>query len=135
MSDAKPRRKKQHDYAILGGPTEDGQGAELVRIRGNDVTVGEIRPAREGEPITHSELVRLHPVDAERRICRIEVLHAPEEHASPALDDASARSDAGVKSRGSDAPSRPARVATDRYRKNWDAIFDKRVRRKTWDVN
>jgi hypothetical protein len=150
MSQAKPRRKKPHDFAILGGPTEDGRGAQLLRFRGDSVSVGEIRPAREGEPITHSELVRLHPLDAERRICQVEVLHAPaqgqaegqaprrepEPEPRAALGDGLRGSDPSSERPAEDSLSRPPRVATERYRKNWDAIFDKRAKRKaTWDVN
>lgn len=155
MSQAKPRRKRPHDIAILGGPTEDGRGAQLLRLRGDSVSVGEIRPAREGEPITHSELVRLHPLDAERRICQVEVLHEPQTSSrdpelGPRASFGDGRSDAAnAREAGADpsastaAPrtrpdgvSRPARVATERYRKNWDAIFDKGARRKpSWDVN
>lgn len=113
--------KPAQDFAILGGPTEDGQGAHVLRVREGAISAGEIRPVREGEPVTHRELVRLHPVDAERGVCRVETIHAPEVLPSPA-----------------DAPrSRPARVSNERYRKNWDAIFDtKRSRRKRdWNVN
>jgi hypothetical protein len=133
MSDANtPRKRKatkpavpateqssRPDFAILGGPTEDGQGAHLLRIREGSVSAGEIRPVREGEPITHKELVRLHPVDAERRICRVETLHEPPEAPLPS------------------SGSGPARVSNERYRKNWDKIFDSNGTRPKpdWDVN
>src|SRR3954471_9238149 len=92
MSEAKPRRKRKAedpqspaaerkpqppDFAILGGPTEDGQGAHLLRFREGSISTGEIRPVREGEVVTHKELVRLHPMDSERRVCRVETLHEP----------------------------------------------------------
>jgi hypothetical protein len=146
MSDAKPPRTKRtpkpkkpardiatrdgatreiamRDFAILGGPTEDGQGTHLLRVREGAVSVGEIRPVREGEPVTHRELVRLHPVDSERRVCRVETLHAPPQEASPAPTDTQL--------------SRPARVSNERYRKNWDAIFDANGerRKRDWSVN
>ncbi|HKU39233.1 MAG TPA: hypothetical protein VJR89_13825 [Polyangiales bacterium] len=125
MSDAKrprstkPRARKiskpPPDFAIVGGPTEDGQGAHLLRFREGSVTAGEIRPVREGEPITHKELVRLHPLDEERRICRVETLHEPPPEPQS---------------------SGPARVSNERYRKNWDRIFDSEgTRKKDWDVN
>lgn len=125
MSDAKPPRsvkprarkisKPPPDFAIVGGPTEDGQGAHMLRIREGAISAGEIRPVREGEPITHKELVRLHPLDEEKRICRVETLHEPAEPPSA---------------------SRPARVSNERYRKNWERIFDREGTRKDdWDVN
>lgn len=135
MSDVKPPRKykarsrsnaskaprsgakQEADFAILGGPTEDGQGAHLLRFREGTISAGEIRPVQEGESVTHRELVRLHPVDEEKRVCRVETLHAPALPAEPR--------------------SRPARVSNERYRKNWDAIFgsDGDERGRDWSVN
>lgn len=128
MSDVKPRRKKlPEDIAILGGPTEDGQGAHLLRVREGTITAGEIRPVREGEPITHSEVVRLRPLDADSRICAVETLHEPA-RADSAKDPRQLAARA-------DQPRRPARVATDRYRKNYDAIFEGGGKKKRWTLN
>jgi hypothetical protein len=101
--------KTPKDIAIFSGPTEDGQGARVLRIReGVGVSAGEIRPLREGEPINHSELVRLHPLDENKRVCAVEVLHAPKTSDQPADD----RKSAG-----------PARVSNEKYRQNWSVIF------------
>jgi hypothetical protein len=138
MSDAKPPRSKPRvrkpkseaaaqpetqpkapapDFAILGGPTEDGEGTQLVRFRDGTITAGELRPVKEGQPITHREVVRLHPLDSERRVMRVETLHAPEVVPVPEAP----------------ALSRPARVSNERYRKNYDAIFDSK--KPDWSVN
>ncbi|HET8940263.1 MAG TPA: hypothetical protein VFN67_42775 [Polyangiales bacterium] len=120
MTDTKQPPK---DIAILSGPTEDGQGARVVRIReGGDVSAGEIRPVRDGEPINQSELVRLHPLDAQKRVCAVEVLHAP---AGSATDTKSQgeqpeKSEAEPK-RASGAG--PVRVSNAKYRQNWSVIF------------
>jgi hypothetical protein len=99
------------DIAILSGPTEDGQGAKVVRIReGGNVSAGEIRPVREGEPLNQSELVRLHPLDPQKRVCAVEVLHAPHPPEEPAAQ-------------GRKASSGPARVSNAKYRQNWNVIF------------
>ncbi|HEX4352751.1 MAG TPA: hypothetical protein VHZ95_07560 [Polyangiales bacterium] len=111
MAETKPRAKPK-DIAIVGGPTEDGQGARILRIRDGNLTAGEIRPVKEGEPITEREVVRLRPLDEERRICEVEVLHAP-----PSLP------------KNEDTPRR-ARVSNASYRKNWDAIFDQKRKRR-----
>lgn len=111
QSSPPPAQEQQPDFAILGGPTDDGQGAHLLRFREGTVSAGEIRPVREGESITHREVVRLHPLDEDKRVCRVETLHEP-----PALAP-------------EPRPSRPARVSNDRYRKNWDAIFDNKRKR------
>jgi hypothetical protein len=143
----KPRKSRGKDIAILSGPTEDGQGARVLRIRQGTVSAGEIRPVKEGEPITHNEVVRLHPIDADQRVCEIEVLHDPAlplaagEGRDGRDDMAETREQDG--SRGEVAPkaatsSRRARVSTPTYRKNWSAIFEQKGKRgsKTdWSVN
>jgi hypothetical protein len=140
----KPRKSRSKDIAILSGPTEDGQGARVLRIRQGTVSAGEIRPVKEGEPITHNEVVRLHPIDADQRVCEVEVLHDPalpdgqdgklETHEH---DGSSAQRDAEVAPKAATHPRR-ARVSTPTYRKNWSAIFEQKGKRgsKTdWSVN
>lgn len=100
--------KAPKDIAILNGPTEDGQGAKVVRIREGDVSAGEIRPVKDGEPINHSELVRLRPLDPSQRVCAVEVLHEPGEETK----------------RKSSSSAGPARVSNARYRQNWSQIFE-----------
>ena len=120
MTDDKPAPK---DIAILSGPTEDGQGARVVRIReGVGVSAGEIRPIRDGEPINQSELVRLHPLDENKRVCAVEVLHAPNSSDKPAAD----RKAAG-----------PARVSNAKYRQNWSVIFGSKEPKTdgNWSLN
>jgi hypothetical protein len=92
------------DVALLTGPTEDGEGARLLRLQRGALYAGEVRPAREGQPLGGQELVRLRPMPGRGPLCEVEVLHAPE--AAPAGDR-----------------SGPARIATDRYRRNWNAVF------------
>lgn len=112
MTDTKQAPK---DIAILSGPTEDGQGARVVRIReGGEVSAGEIRPVREGEPLNQSELVRLHPLDANKRVCAVEVLHAPASQGESAKPAAEPEAKRGVG---------PVRVSNEKYRQNWNAIF------------
>lgn len=115
MTDTKQTPPTPKDIAILSGPTEDGQGARIVRIReGGEVSAGEIRPVREGEPIHQSELVRLHPLDANKRVCAVEVLHAPAKAASQPEADAQPEAKRGAG---------PVRVSNERYRQNWNIIF------------
>jgi hypothetical protein len=130
MSETK-RPKARHpepktaDIAIVGGPTEDGQGAHVLRIRDGNLSAGELRPLREGEPITHSEVVRLHPMDGQRRVCEVEVLHAPAQEKTP-------------KPQQTQEPQRRARVSTPSYRKNWSAVFEQKKKRSPkddWSVN
>jgi hypothetical protein len=129
----KPRSK---DIAILSGPTEDGQGARVLRIRQGTVSAGEIRPVKEGEAITHNEVVRLHPIDADQRVCEVEVLHDPALPRDKQDNAPNAReAEAAPKTATS---SRRARVSTPNYRKNWSTIFEQKGKRgsKTdWSVN
>jgi hypothetical protein len=123
MAKPKPRKPKPpQDVAIVHGPTEDGEGARVLRVKNGALYAGEVRPVREGQPIEHHELVRLRPLRENSPVCEVEVVHEP-----PA---ASAQ-----KSRGQG----PARVASDTYRKNWNTIFgagkQKRARGNDWSVN
>ena len=128
MSETKPRPRTAapKDIAILSGPTEDGQGAKVLRIREGDVSAGEIRPVREGEPVNQSEVVRLHPLDAGQRVCAVEVLHAPA--GTPTKD-------AGQHEQEARGSAGPARVSNARYRQNWSAIFESNKADSDWSVN
>lgn len=109
---AKPKPVPR-DIALLHGPTEDGQGARLLRFREGSVQAGELRPVREGQPLGAGELVRLKPLHHQLPVCEVEVLHAPAKQApEDAPDPAQTRSGTG-----------PARVSTRRYRRNWNAVF------------
>ena len=116
------------DIAILHGPTEDRQGARLLRFKDGQVFAGEVRPAREGQAIEQHELVRLRPIHPELPVCEVEVLHTPKPIAD-SRTSADPRSSAG-----------PARVSNERYRRNWNTVFKSSPARKTktrsdWSVN
>jgi len=91
---------KKADVVLLAGPTEDGKGANVVRVRPGQLETGEVRPLEDGKPIT-GEVVRLSPREQTPAVCDVEVLHSPPRHAS----------------------SKPPQVANRAYRENWDAIF------------
>jgi hypothetical protein len=120
MAKSKPRRPKPpQDVAILHGPTEDGEGARVLRLKRGTLYAGEVRPVREGQPIEQHEVVRLRPLHEHSPVCEVEVVHEP--------------AGAQRKSRSQG----PARVANDTYRKNWNTIFggQKTKRRNDWSVN
>jgi len=125
MAEAKPPRAPK-DIAILNGPTDDGQGARVVRIREGEVSAGEIRPVREGESINQSEVVRLKPLDREQRVCEVEVLHEP--------GGENADKPKGKAPRQRSQTPGPVRVSNPTYRKNWSAIFESKTKRD-WSVN
>ena len=108
------------DIAVLQGPTEDGQGARLLRFKEGAVYAGEVRPAREGQELANQELVRLKPMHPRYPVCEVEVLYAP------ATAPKEQRQAAG-----------PARVSNRSYRRNWNAVFgsSKRKPPSDWSVN
>jgi hypothetical protein len=107
------------DVALIHGVTPDG-GLQILRARENRLELGAIRPLREGVPIT-GEVVKLRPRENCPVLCDVEVQLAanqlPSDRQVPALEASHARSG-------------PAQVATDEYRKNWDAIWSQSPKAK-----
>jgi hypothetical protein len=104
---SKPSREKAElDVAIVCGVSDDGQGVDIIRRRGERIETGTVRRLEQGKPI-HGEVVRLRPREQFPMICDVEV-----EMAAPAQSTPGAATTGG-----------PAQVATETYRKNWDAIY------------
>jgi hypothetical protein len=100
------------DVALIHGVTPDG-GFQILRARDNRLELGAIRPLREGVPIS-GEVVKLRPRENCPVLCDVEVqLEAPQ----PPTDRQVSTTEAST------ARTGPAQVATDEYRKNWDAIW------------
>jgi hypothetical protein len=96
--------EKSEDVALVCGVSDDGQGLEIIRKRGERIEAGTVRRLEQGKPI-HGELVRLRPRENAPFLCDVEVELGGAERPAPLLG------------------SGPAQVATDTYRKNWDAIY------------
>jgi hypothetical protein len=94
------------DVAIVCGVSDDGQSLDIIRKRGERIEAGTVRRLEQGKPI-HGEVVRLRPREQFPMICDVEV-EVPS-RMQPALSN-----------------SGPAQVATETYRKNWDAIYGSR---------
>lgn len=104
-SKARPE-KGDVDVAIVCGVSDDGQGVDIIRRRGERLEAGTVRRLEQGKPI-HGEVVRLRPREQFPMICDVEVeMPAP-----------------GQPPVGAATTGRPAQVATETYRKNWDAIY------------
>jgi len=97
---------------LLYAPTDDGEGARILRSRDGSLEAGEVRPMKEGQPIHRGELVRLVPRTDAPCVCDVEVVYAKSPADSAAPDRPA-----------SEQLGRPAQVATDDYRLNWDRIF------------
>jgi len=103
------------DVALIHGVTADGEGLKILRARGDRLELGAIRPLREGAPIT-GEVVTLRPRPSFPALCDVETHFKPSEAASDRQEPAAA---ANVQRSG------PAQVATEDYRRNWDAIWNR----------
>jgi hypothetical protein len=90
--------QKKTDVVILHSPTEDGEGMNVLRARDERLEVGQMRPVKDGKPIT-GELVSLAPRQDSERAFDVTVLAKVEPAAGP------------------------AQVATRAYRDGWERIF------------
>src|SRR6478735_11142585 len=103
------------DVALIHGLTPDGGGLKILNARGDRLELGAVRPLREGAPIT-GEVVTLRPRANFPALCDVETHFKPPEPASDRPESAPA----AVAQR-----TGPAQVATDEYRRNWDAIWNR----------
>ncbi|MFZ5891596.1 MAG: hypothetical protein ACOY0T_11135 [Myxococcota bacterium] len=99
------------DVALIHGLTESGD-LRILRQREGRVELGQVRPLREGVPIS-GEVVRLTPRKEFPLLCDVTT--------ELALPAASPKQDV-VESQVASHKG-PAQVATDRYRQNWDLIW------------
>ncbi|MFO0673571.1 MAG: hypothetical protein U0235_28795 [Polyangiaceae bacterium] len=101
------------DVVLVHGPTEDGKGARVLRVREESIEAGEVRPIEEGKPIA-GEVVKLVPRDESGRVCDVEVLVPKAGMAARATPNA--------------RPTQkgPAQIASADYRDNWGRIFGKK---------
>jgi hypothetical protein len=99
------------DLAMVFGPSDDGQGYRMLRRRaGTDVVeAGTIRPLQEGRAIT-GEVVSLEQRPEAPFLFDCETDH---ELSTPGMHPQNGG---------------PPQVATDQYRRGWDAIWGSRSR-------
>jgi hypothetical protein len=105
------RGNRKKDLALIFGPSVDGEGLNVLRRRAGSTAVeaGTLRPLQEGRAIT-GEVVRLEP--------------RPE---APFLFDCETDEELSTAMRPS-LLAGPPQVATDEYRRGWDAIWGARPR-------
>ncbi|MFO0551897.1 MAG: hypothetical protein U0271_26150 [Polyangiaceae bacterium] len=104
---------RQRDMLIVGGPSSDGNGVQVVRIQDDQVQAGELRAVREGQPIV-GECVRLHQRPEHERLYDVEVL-AKTAPSSPKVEPKSEAQGASRKG--------PAMVNSEAFRNGWEGIF------------
>jgi hypothetical protein len=108
-SEPPPPKPPKEDVVFVHGPAEHGDGLRVIRKRDDAIEVGEIRGVQEGRPL-QGDLVKLKQRKEHERLFDVEVVVSRDE-----LQPKAALGHAG-----------PARVATEAYRANWDAIFGAR---------
>lgn len=101
--------QKPEDVVLVYAKSEDGNGYSVLRKRGEGIEAGTMRPLDDGKPI-HGEVVQLEPREE-----------------SPALFDVQVRHDARP------SAGRPAKVASDEYRKGWESIWA--AKRRSHELN
>jgi hypothetical protein len=100
---AAPAEKAAEDVVFVHGATE--HGVQITRLRDQRVESGELRAIKDGQPIM-GELVKLSPREESERLFNVEVI------AKGPMPTPEARAHKG-----------PARIASERFRSNWDAVF------------
>jgi hypothetical protein len=117
---SRQREGRQKDLALVFGPTADGEGFNVLRRRAGSAAIeaATVRPLREGRAIT-GEVVHL---EQRKEAPFLFDCETDEELSTvtPASATASARDDRQF--------AGPPQVATDEYRRGWDAIWGSRSR-------
>jgi hypothetical protein len=123
-----PKRKK--DLLLVKGPTDDGAGVHVVRARPERLELGTMRPLEDGRPI-EGEVVRVNQHPQCPFVYEVETEFSTQtsgdQAATPAADAPK------VPAAKPAAPSRtagPPKVASEAYRRNWDAIWNRQSRRR-----
>jgi hypothetical protein len=107
MADDSPQKTDGPDFDVVmvHGKTPDGGGTRVLRARPGKLEAGEVRPVREGQPLTAGELVSLQQRKESPALYDVKVEHVVE---TPAAKTAHAG---------------PAQVATTEYRESWERTF------------
>ena len=117
-----PRKPK--DLVLIHGRTPDGNGLNVLRTRDKQLEVGTVRPLQEGRAI-QGEVVKLTPRPEMPNLYEAETQYAP-----PATAEATSGNDEPPPSQARPESHGPAQVASDAYRKNWDAIWKRPSKRR-----
>ena len=108
LAATKPAETPSSDVIVVGGPSEDGKGVSIVRLREDRIEAGELRAPVEGQPIM-GELVKLTPRADHERAFDVEVLARGPQAQRPSEERARGKG--------------PAKISTDAYRSGWEQIF------------
>jgi hypothetical protein len=107
-----PPEKKREDVVWIHGRSGDGEALNVVRKRGDEISLGQMRRAEEGKPLL-GDLVSLTPREDAPQLFDVEVLH----------ESTAARAEG------------PANVSSPAYRKGWAEVFGAKKRRAASELN
>lgn len=119
---------RSQDVVLVQGVTEDRQGLRVIRSRDQQLEAGEVRPLKEGQPIT-SDVVKLHPRPGIPFLCDVETTYSPARSplkSVPGTTGSVPKAASSASSSKRPTTAGPAQVASQTYRENWDAIWAKR---------
>lgn len=122
LEKAVPRKPK--DVVLVHSPTPDGAGVNVLRARNEGLEIGTMRPLEHGRPI-HGEVVKLTPRAEMPMLYDVETEFSSTESSAPAEKADRATTASADRA----APSGPAQVASESYRKNWDTIWKRPAKR------
>ncbi|MEZ4329581.1 MAG: hypothetical protein R3B40_30395 [Polyangiales bacterium] len=122
--------ERSDDVVLVHGATEDG-GYRVLRKRGEQLLLGEMRAVEEGKPLTPGgEVVALRPREGSPLFDAETLFRVP--GGAPGKETTQTRQ-ALPRGEGADVPTTvgggPAQVSTPAYREGWGAIFGGRSRR------
>ncbi len=117
-------REKKLDVVLVHGRTESG-ALGVLRAREDRVELGVLEPLRHGQPL-HGDVVRLTPRPGAPRLYDVDVqLEAPRRAGAASAGDDAASGERDASRGDGPRPGRPAQVATEQYRQNWDQIWSR----------
>jgi hypothetical protein len=122
--------RKPKDLVLIHGRTKDGTGLGVLRAREERLEIGTMRPLEEGKSI-HGEVVKLTPRPEMPLLFDAETQYSSPSDEPPAKTDTAPQ----AKETGSGVGVGPPQVASEAYRRNWDAIWKRPVSKRDKLVN
>jgi hypothetical protein len=114
------------DVLLAVGPTVDGEGASVVRVREGRIETGELRAARDGQPVL-GELVKLQRRQEHAALFDAEVLaRGPLASAEAASTEPESSREPSSTPAPSSRKKGPALVNSEAFRDGWESIFGAR---------
>ena len=119
------------DVVLVHGQSEDG-AFRVLRKRGEELHVGEMRPLEEGKALTPGgEVVALRPRADSPQLFDAQTLHRVPGEAPARTEAAEPAAPALPSGEPSTVGGGPAQVSTPAYREGWGAIFGGTRRRRS----